>query len=169
MDQETEMENLTSHHPRVDLNRSSWYTNETDNSFAQSTIHSQEDAAINLKPPSLVQRQSFHKSDPNQEAHNQNDISPESSSSHAIPNSSQAPVVSEDPKPSLFTRLRSSLPLFAQFRKTAKAATALLISVVFIFSFHTREAIGSSVLLVAIVTIFFFPVRTIGNVDLYGL
>lgn len=165
MNQETEMENLSPHHPRVDSNKSSCYTNQTDSSFEQSTIHCQEDAAINSKSPSLVQRKSFHKLNSNKETHNQNDTLPESSLSNAIPKSSQDPAISKDPKPSLFARAKSSLPLFAQFRKTIKASTALLISVVFIFSFHIREVVGSSALLVAVVTIFFFPVRTIGNVD----
>ncbi|KAF1807335.1 hypothetical protein FB192DRAFT_1020912 [Mucor lusitanicus] len=171
MNQDTEMEQL-SPHPR-DPNRSSWYTNDTttDHSFAQSTIHSQDDVAINMKSsPSLVHRQSFHKLDSNDDAPQENYMSTESSSSRAIPNASskEAPtttaVAATPPiKPSLWTRFKASLPAFAQFRKTIKASIALLISMVFVFAYETREAVGSSVLLVAIVTIFFFPVRTIGN------
>ncbi|KAL0145745.1 hypothetical protein V8B55DRAFT_1464744 [Mucor lusitanicus] len=176
MNQDTEMEQL-SPHPR-DPNRSSWYTNDTttDHSFAQSTIHSQDDVAINMKSsPSLVHRQSFHKLDSNDDAPQENYMSTESSSSRAIPNASskEAPtttaVAATPPiKPSLWTRFKASLPAFAQFRKTIKASIALLISMVFVFAYETREAVGSSVLLVAIVTIFFFPVRTIVILGVFG-
>jgi len=166
MNQDTEMEQL-SPRPR-DPNRSSWYTNDTtDHSFAQSTIHSQEDVAINMQSPSLVHRQSFHKLDSNQDTEN---VPTESSSSRApLQTESKEAAAASTPttpsatKPNLLARFKSSLPLFAQFRKTVKASIALLIAVVFIFSYETREAVGTSVLLVAIVTIFFFPVRTIGN------
>lgn len=157
-----------------DPNRSSWYTNDTttDHSYAQSTIHSQDDVAINMKSsPSLVHRQSFHKLDSNEDTHNENYMATESSSSRAIPNTPAKPTeapaaaaaATPPTKPSLMARFKSSLPAFAQFRKTIKASLALLIAMVFVFALETREAVGSSVLLTAIVTIFFFPVRTIGE------
>lgn len=168
------MEQLTPQ-PR-DPNRSSWYTNDTttDHSYAQSTIHSQDDVAINMKSsPSLVHRQSFHKLDSNDDAHNETYMTPESSSSRAIPNAPSKPTeapataaaadAAPPTKPSFMARFKSSLPAFAQFRKTIKASLALLIAMVFVFALETRETVGSSVLLVAIVTIFFFPVRTIGE------
>lgn len=175
MDEDTtELNHLRKSHDRNTSNRSSWYSNSTEDSNAQTTLYSptfminagfkdtKRDSFNNINLPNLTSRKSLlsKQAEINQE---QTDTST-SSAPQPPPRESITPDSSTKvQKPNLFNRFKASLPMFSYMRKTIKASIALLIGTIFIFASSTREAIGESILLVPIVMIFYFPVRTIGK------
>ncbi|GAA5805760.1 hypothetical protein HPULCUR_011285 [Helicostylum pulchrum] len=169
----TELNHLRKSHDRNTSNRSSWYSNSTEDSNAQTTLYSptfmnnassqdtKRDSFNNINLPNLTSRKSLLSK---QAERNQEQINTSTSSAPQppppeliIPDSS-----TKVQKPNLFNRFKASLPMFSYMRKTIKASIALLIGTIFIFASSTREVTGESILLIPIVVIFYFPVRTIG-------
>ncbi|KAI7891734.1 uncharacterized protein EV154DRAFT_442545 [Mucor mucedo] len=181
----TEMDDMDISINQRNTDRVSWNSFTSEDSNAQTTLYSptqfnhtinnsadpknqllQNNTYSNSRAPSITSRKHtllpLSSDQPNEEVLEE---LPTSSSSSAPPPPATPQTPFETPavaRPSIFSRFMASLPVFAQMRKTIKAAVALLIGTVFIFESKTRAASGSSMLLVPIVVIFYFPVRTIG-------
>lgn len=177
----TELDDMNMSVSQKNTDRASWNSYTSEDSNAQTTLYSptqlnhniridpknyelQNNTFANYISPSLTSHKHtfvpLSSSQPEEEE-NQEGL-PTSSATYAQPSTPQSPTDTAISKPNILDKLLASLPVFAQMRKTIKAAIALLIGIIFIFEPKTRAASGSSVLLVPIVVIFYFPVRTIG-------
>jgi hypothetical protein len=85
------------------------------------------------------------------------------SSSSIIPERESSSVA----KKSFGQRLKAKLPPLPLARAIVKASIAVLISLLFVFEENCRIAAGAASILVPIGTILNFPIRPLGNDDMY--
>lgn len=164
-----EMDDVSTSINQQNNDRTSWNTHTSEDSNAQTTLYSPAHHDFVTDPKNVLQnntltsrKQTISPLDSNHPEEEILEELPTSSSSNASSSSPQTSPGLTTAKPNIFARFMASLPVFAQMRKTIKAAVALLIGTIFIFDSRARAASGSSMLLVPIVVIFYFPVRTIG-------
>lgn len=182
----TEMDDMDISINQRHADRTSWNSFTSEDSNAQTTLYSptqfnhtinndpknqllQDNTYYNSRAPSLTSRKHTLLPLSSDQANEEEVLEelPTSSTSNSPPQPPPVPPINTPTatKSNILSRFMASLPMFAQMRKTIKAAVALLIGTIFIFESKTRAASGSSMLLVPIVVIFYFPVRTIGIND----